>query len=96
MMISIGDVNWPPRSCDLTPLDFFLSGHVKGKVYADNPQTIPQLKDNIERVIGEIDPSLCENVMKHFGKRLVVCQKTEAAIWKISYSIINSQVCTFK
>ena len=19
-----GDVNWPPRSCDLTPLDFFL------------------------------------------------------------------------
>ena len=76
MMISIGDVNWPPRSCDLTPLDFFLSGHVKGKVYADNPQTIPQLKDNIERVIGEIDPSLCENVMKHFGKRLVVCQKS--------------------
>jgi len=23
MVISHGDVNWPPRSCDLTPLDFF-------------------------------------------------------------------------
>ena len=30
-----GDYNWPPRSCDLTPLDFFLWGYVKDKVYAD-------------------------------------------------------------
>ena len=29
-----GDNNWPPRSCDLTPCDFFLWGHVKDKVYA--------------------------------------------------------------
>ena len=32
-----GDYNWPPRSCDLTPLDFFLWGYVKDKVYADVP-----------------------------------------------------------
>ena len=24
-----GDQNWPPRSCDLTPLDFFLRGYSK-------------------------------------------------------------------
>ncbi|GFX94515.1 uncharacterized protein TNCV_3087441 [Trichonephila clavipes] len=24
-----GPVNWPPRSCDLTPLDYFLWGYVK-------------------------------------------------------------------
>ena len=24
-----GPFNWPPRSCDLTPLDYFLWGHVK-------------------------------------------------------------------
>ena len=24
-----GDQNWPPRSCDLTPLDFFLWGYSK-------------------------------------------------------------------
>ena len=24
-----GPVNWPPRSCDLTPLDFFLWGYIK-------------------------------------------------------------------
>ena len=33
-----GDYNWPPISCDSTPLDFFLWGYVKDKVYADAPQ----------------------------------------------------------
>ncbi|GFU90728.1 transposable element Tc3 transposase [Trichonephila clavipes] len=26
-------VHWPPRSCDLTPLDYFLWGYVKSLVY---------------------------------------------------------------
>ena len=24
-----GDTNWPPRTCDLTPLDFFVGLHEK-------------------------------------------------------------------
>ena len=28
-----GPVAWPPRSPDLTPLDFFLWGHIKRLVY---------------------------------------------------------------
>ncbi|GFV55463.1 transposable element Tc3 transposase [Trichonephila clavipes] len=28
-----GPVNWPPRSCDLTPLDYFLWDYVKSLVY---------------------------------------------------------------
>ncbi|GFW13138.1 DUF4817 domain-containing protein [Trichonephila clavipes] len=42
-----GPVNWPPRSCDLTPLDFFLWGYVKSLVYVDKPQTLDHLEDNI-------------------------------------------------
>ncbi|GFT75088.1 hypothetical protein TNCV_2244671 [Trichonephila clavipes] len=38
-----GPVNWPPRSCDLTPLDYFLWGYVKSLVYADKPQTLDHL-----------------------------------------------------
>ncbi|GFX84531.1 transposable element Tc3 transposase [Trichonephila clavipes] len=30
-----GPVNWPQRSCDLTPLGYFLWGYVKSLVYAD-------------------------------------------------------------
>ncbi|GFV77640.1 putative transposable element [Trichonephila clavipes] len=49
-------VNWPPRSCDLTPLDYFLWGYVKSLVYADKPQTLDHLEDNIRRVIADIRP----------------------------------------
>ncbi|GFV57167.1 transposable element Tc3 transposase [Trichonephila clavipes] len=38
-----GLVNWPPRSCDITPLDYFLRGYVKSLVYADKPQTLDHL-----------------------------------------------------
>ena len=31
------DVVWPPRSCDLTPLGYYLWGAVKDKCYVDKP-----------------------------------------------------------
>ena len=48
------DIVWPPRSCDLTPLDCYLWDAVKNKCYADKPETIDALKDNIREAIGEI------------------------------------------
>ncbi|GFV78318.1 transposable element Tc3 transposase [Trichonephila clavipes] len=61
-----GPVNWPPRSCDLTPLDYFLWGYVKSLVYADKPQTLDQLKDNIRRVIADIRPQMLEKVIENW------------------------------
>ncbi|GFW48456.1 transposable element Tc3 transposase [Trichonephila clavipes] len=55
-----GPVNWPPRSCDLTPLDYFLWGYVKSLVYPDKPQTLDHLEDNIRRVIADIRPQMLE------------------------------------
>ncbi|GFX71275.1 hypothetical protein TNCV_3410451 [Trichonephila clavipes] len=55
-----GPVNWPPRSCDLTPLDNFLWGYVMSLVYADKPQTLDHLEDNIRRVIADIRPQMLE------------------------------------
>ena len=34
------DVVWPARSCDLTPLDYYLWGAIKDKCYADKEETI--------------------------------------------------------
>ena len=44
------DVVWPPRCCDLTPLDYYLWGAVKDKCYADKPETIDASKDNIRKI----------------------------------------------
>ncbi|GFT71406.1 uncharacterized protein TNCV_970821 [Trichonephila clavipes] len=65
-----GPVNWPPRSCDLTPLDYFLWGYVRSLVYADKPQTLDHLEDNIRRVIADIRPQMLEKVMENWTSRL--------------------------
>ncbi|GFX86830.1 transposable element Tc3 transposase [Trichonephila clavipes] len=65
-----GPVNWPPRSCDLTPLDYFLWGYVKSLVYAHKPQTLDHLEDNIRRVIADIRPQMLEKVIENWTSRL--------------------------
>ncbi|GFX99685.1 hypothetical protein TNCV_3053421 [Trichonephila clavipes] len=65
-----GPVNWPPRSCDLTPLDYFMWGYVKSLVYADKPQTLDHLEDNIRRVIADIRPQMLEKVIENWTSRL--------------------------
>ncbi|GFW88100.1 transposase [Trichonephila clavipes] len=65
-----GRVNWPPRSCDLTPLDYFLWGYVKSLVYADKPQTLDHLEDSIRRVIADIRPQILEKVIENWTSRL--------------------------
>ncbi|GFW39610.1 putative transposable element [Trichonephila clavipes] len=65
-----GPLNWPPRSCDLTPLDYFLWGYVKSLVYADKPQTLDHLEDNIRRVIADMRPQMLEKVIENWTSRL--------------------------
>ncbi|GFW18759.1 putative DD41D transposase [Trichonephila clavipes] len=65
-----GPVNWPPRPCDLTLLDYFLWGYVKSLVYADKSQTLDHLEDNIRRVIADIRPQVLEKVIENWSSRL--------------------------
>ncbi|GFV80953.1 transposable element Tc3 transposase [Trichonephila clavipes] len=65
-----GPVNWPPRSCDLTPRDYFLWGYAKSLVYADKPQTLDHLEDNIRLVIANIRPQMLEKVIENWTSRL--------------------------
>ncbi|GFW58681.1 transposable element Tc3 transposase [Trichonephila clavipes] len=65
-----GPVNWTPRSCDLTLLDYFLWGYVQSLVYADKPQTLDHLEDNIRRVIADIRPQMLEKVIENWTSRL--------------------------
>ena len=59
------DVVWPPRSCDLTSLDYYLWDADKDKCYANKPETIDVLKNNIREVIGEIQQQTIDNVLKN-------------------------------
>ncbi|GFT27498.1 DUF4817 domain-containing protein [Trichonephila clavipes] len=65
-----GPVNWPPRYSYLTPLDSFLWGYIKSLVYADKPQTLDHLEDNIRRIIADIRPQILEKVIENWTSRL--------------------------
>lgn len=69
-------VRWPPRSCDITPLDFFLWGYVKSIVYCNKPTTINDLKDNIRRAITDITADLCEKVAQNWSSRVFFLKKS--------------------
>jgi hypothetical protein len=58
-----GDVEWSPRSPDLSACDFFLWGYLMKKVYAHRPHTIQQLKDCIREEIQEIPVNMLRKVM---------------------------------
>ena len=64
------DVVWPPRSCGLTPLDYYLRGAVKDKCYADKPEAIDALMDNIHKAFDEIQLPTIDNVLKNWTDRV--------------------------
>ena len=67
------DIVWPPRSCDLTLLDYYLWGAGKDNRYANKPETINALKDNIREAIGEIQLHAIDNVLKNCTDRVGYC-----------------------
>ena len=58
------DVVWPPRSCDLTPLGYYLWGVAKDKCYADKPETNYALRDNIRKAIGLLFVRCRQNIQQ--------------------------------
>lgn len=68
-----GDIPWPPRSPDLTPMDFFLWGYLKSKVYETSPATISELKENIVREVNGISAALLQRVARNTEARFQEC-----------------------
>uniref|UniRef100_A0AAF5DJG2 Transposable element Tc3 transposase n=1 Tax=Strongyloides stercoralis TaxID=6248 RepID=A0AAF5DJG2_STRER len=75
-----GNINWAARSPDLSPLDFFLWGYLKDKVYRNKPETIEDLKENIETEIADIPRSMLKRVMNSFYKRVQQCRQREGRL----------------
>ncbi|GBM02639.1 hypothetical protein AVEN_258942-1 [Araneus ventricosus] len=67
-----GFVEWPPRSADLTPLDF-LWGHVKEQVYATPPPTLQDLRRRITDACASVTPAMLHNVQRKIQSRVQMC-----------------------
>ena len=56
-----GPTSWPPRSPDVTPLDFFLWGYVKTKVFTEEIADIEELKTRITHAVASVTPLMLLN-----------------------------------
>ena len=68
-----GPVRWPPRSPDLTPLDFFLWGHLKDKLYKNTNNSINELCQNFIDCINSISNIHIHNATSSVLKRCNLC-----------------------
>lgn len=70
----VGPIAWPPRSPDLTPLDFFLWGYMKDCVYSVQINTREQLLARIEEAAVKVREKMAElNMSDEVRKRLQLC-----------------------
>ena len=74
-----GPIEWPARSPDLTPLDFFLSGYLKSKVFKTPPQSLEELQERIRVECEQITPDVLRNVSEETVFRIHICQEVGGA-----------------
>lgn len=65
-----GGIEWPPYSPDITPLDYFLWGYLKDRVFSTAPDTIDELKLAIKREVEGIRSEVLKRVIDSFQARL--------------------------
>uniref|UniRef100_A0A1B6HYH3 DUF4817 domain-containing protein n=1 Tax=Homalodisca liturata TaxID=320908 RepID=A0A1B6HYH3_9HEMI len=72
-----GEIEWPPRSPDLSPIDYFLWGHLKSNVYRRKPHNLEDLRNRIIEEIALITEEMLGNSVESFYTRLAHCQTVE-------------------
>lgn len=68
---------FPPRSPDLTPLDFYLWGRLKNIVYKNRPRSQDELMIRIRQACLEITPAEIRKVIRHVRKRIEQCIRND-------------------
>jgi hypothetical protein len=54
-------IAWPPRSPDLTPLDFFLLEYIKALVYETKVQDVNALHRQVTAACETVTPMMLQN-----------------------------------
>ena len=64
------NIPWPPRSPDLTPMDFFVWGFIKSKVYTKNYRNLVDLKAAIRSAFQLITKQMVSDTLDNLERRL--------------------------
>jgi hypothetical protein len=69
----------PPRSPDLTPLDFYFWGYVRQIIYSVRVHNIQHLKQRIKEAVASVTPDVLGRVWQEMEYHLDDCRATNAA-----------------
>ncbi|CAF1096118.1 unnamed protein product [Didymodactylos carnosus] len=72
-----GPFDWPARSPDLSPCDFFLWNYLKDIVFKTPPATITELQDRIKTACEEIPEDVCRKACRSVLGRFRDCLNNE-------------------
>ena len=75
-------IKWPPRSPDLTPLDFFFWSFLKNKVHSRKPETLDELKLFILEECQGMDGDMLKRVCNNTVKRNTACFNTSGDVFE--------------
>jgi len=74
-------MQWPPRSPDLTPCEFFLWGFVKDTVFVPPlPANLQDLRNRITAAVALVDRVMLTRVWNKMDYRIDVCRICEICI----------------
>jgi len=71
-----GPILWPPRSSDLSPLDFFLWGYINNIAYAEK---IRNIQERITSAIETVTRDMIQKTWQEIAFRLDVSRATNGA-----------------
>ena len=80
---AINGINWPARSPDLNPCDFFLWGFLKDRVYSPKPQNLLQLEQNIRREVASIPAPMATKVIRSMRTRAQLCLASRGGYFEV-------------
>ncbi|PNF32015.1 hypothetical protein B7P43_G06576 [Cryptotermes secundus] len=88
-------ISWPPRSPDITPLDFFLWGYVKDIVYKTQVRDTDQLKTRLRDAITTVDVGMLSRTWQEIEYRLDILRATNGAHVQLYYVTIDTKLFEF-
>lgn len=75
-----GPQEWPPRSPDLTPMDFFVWKFKKNKIYETLPANQEDLQNRIRNACAEIIPATLNRVRENVMRRIALCLEEDGGL----------------
>lgn len=68
-----GSFEWPPRSPDLTPMDFYVWGRIKSMVYSSEPTTKENMKQRVRAAFSSLGAAEIRRATQSVSDRVQKC-----------------------